>query len=440
MTTSRAAAESRTVLRQSRCSASRSVSSTSCVMPSTPFMGVRISWLMLARNSLFSREASWARRSRSTISPFCFSTSSILQVQLPGSFAHGVFQRAALPAGFVHAGTYQQRDNPGQRDRNDSAKPPCLPPRWNDAEGDRGRFLAPFTPAVPRSDLKTVCAGRQTGISNLAELGDCPTFVQPHQAVAEALILFTEETEARVGNEEIMVLVGDLGKRRWIANPVAESYRRDGGRWRLWNLWPSLRLEAGKTLQRADPDGPVRFRPKSVRRTVVPDKSILVGVDNPLSRGLHRHAGVRAGPQASLNVQAQKQNVVRGQAVFFGYVSHLYCTAGHPQPRQTEGFAVGHPDGSIAGLRDVRDGIDSQTVGGGQAHPRAAIPAKQAVAAAHPNPPLGIPKEAEIHGVFARAGRALALESQMRPHVGAAEESACRCSPKSDFRYPHRAR
>ena len=30
------------------------------VMPMTPFIGVRISWLMLARNSDFSRDASFA--------------------------------------------------------------------------------------------------------------------------------------------------------------------------------------------------------------------------------------------------------------------------------------------------------------------------------------------------------------------------------------------
>jgi hypothetical protein len=41
----------RTVSRYSRCSASTSVSSSSAVSPITAFIGVRISWLMLARNS-----------------------------------------------------------------------------------------------------------------------------------------------------------------------------------------------------------------------------------------------------------------------------------------------------------------------------------------------------------------------------------------------------
>ena len=40
-----------------------SVSSSSSVMPMTPFIGVRISWLMLARNSDFEREASTASAS-----------------------------------------------------------------------------------------------------------------------------------------------------------------------------------------------------------------------------------------------------------------------------------------------------------------------------------------------------------------------------------------
>ena len=41
----------------SRCSGESSVSARSCAMPSTPFMGVRISWLMLARNALLLRLA-----------------------------------------------------------------------------------------------------------------------------------------------------------------------------------------------------------------------------------------------------------------------------------------------------------------------------------------------------------------------------------------------
>ena len=50
----RLGAELRTVSAYSRCSAVSGVSSSSPVMPMTPFIGVRISWLMLARNSLFA--------------------------------------------------------------------------------------------------------------------------------------------------------------------------------------------------------------------------------------------------------------------------------------------------------------------------------------------------------------------------------------------------
>ena len=45
-------------------------------MPSTPFIGVRISWLMLARNWLFSFVASRAVASAFTSSTFLASTSS----------------------------------------------------------------------------------------------------------------------------------------------------------------------------------------------------------------------------------------------------------------------------------------------------------------------------------------------------------------------------
>ncbi len=55
MTINRESAESLTVSRYSRCSLERSVSSARSVIPITPFIGVRISWLMLARNSLLAR-------------------------------------------------------------------------------------------------------------------------------------------------------------------------------------------------------------------------------------------------------------------------------------------------------------------------------------------------------------------------------------------------
>ena len=58
MTSSSASPEETAVSAYSRCSGVRSVPSSSSVMPITPLSGVRISWLMLARNSDFEREAS----------------------------------------------------------------------------------------------------------------------------------------------------------------------------------------------------------------------------------------------------------------------------------------------------------------------------------------------------------------------------------------------
>ena len=58
-------AEDLTMPRYSRCSAVSSVSSASSVMPRMPFIGVRISWLMLARNSLLARLAASAAAVRS---------------------------------------------------------------------------------------------------------------------------------------------------------------------------------------------------------------------------------------------------------------------------------------------------------------------------------------------------------------------------------------
>ena len=57
MIVSSASAELRTVSVNSRCSESSDVSSKSPVIPTTPFIGVRISWLMFARNSLLAFEA-----------------------------------------------------------------------------------------------------------------------------------------------------------------------------------------------------------------------------------------------------------------------------------------------------------------------------------------------------------------------------------------------
>ncbi len=63
ITPSSASPEVAAVLASSRCSLSRSVCSRSSVIPITPLSGVRISWLMLARNSDFEREASTASAS-----------------------------------------------------------------------------------------------------------------------------------------------------------------------------------------------------------------------------------------------------------------------------------------------------------------------------------------------------------------------------------------
>ena len=62
MISSSDSADDLTVVRYSRCSAESRVCSASVVMPRMPLSGVRISWLMLARNALFVSVASSARR------------------------------------------------------------------------------------------------------------------------------------------------------------------------------------------------------------------------------------------------------------------------------------------------------------------------------------------------------------------------------------------
>ncbi len=60
MIVSSVSAEPRTWSAKSRWRVSSGVSSSSSVIPITPFMGVRISWLMLARNADFRSEAASA--------------------------------------------------------------------------------------------------------------------------------------------------------------------------------------------------------------------------------------------------------------------------------------------------------------------------------------------------------------------------------------------
>ena len=70
-------ADVRTVPRLSRWSAVSSLSSTRSVMPMMPFIGVRISWLMLARNSLLARLASIARSRAATSSSLTSLSSAV---------------------------------------------------------------------------------------------------------------------------------------------------------------------------------------------------------------------------------------------------------------------------------------------------------------------------------------------------------------------------
>ncbi len=60
---SRAAAEASATAAYRRCWASSGVPPSSASMPTTPFSGVRISWLMLARNSLLALLAATAAAS-----------------------------------------------------------------------------------------------------------------------------------------------------------------------------------------------------------------------------------------------------------------------------------------------------------------------------------------------------------------------------------------
>ncbi len=79
MTASRLTAERWTFSVRLRWRGVRSVASSSSAMPSTPFIGVRISWLMLARNSDLARLAASAA-SRALTSSVLASASVVIVV------------------------------------------------------------------------------------------------------------------------------------------------------------------------------------------------------------------------------------------------------------------------------------------------------------------------------------------------------------------------
>ena len=72
MTVSKDCAESRETFSIPRCSSVRGVSPISSIMPSTPLMGVRISWLIMARKADLARVARSAVSTASRKSSWVF--------------------------------------------------------------------------------------------------------------------------------------------------------------------------------------------------------------------------------------------------------------------------------------------------------------------------------------------------------------------------------
>ncbi len=77
MIESKLSPESRTVSAYFFCSSVRGVPSRSSVIPITPFMGVRISWLMFARKALLARFAASASSLAARSRPRAPSSSSL---------------------------------------------------------------------------------------------------------------------------------------------------------------------------------------------------------------------------------------------------------------------------------------------------------------------------------------------------------------------------
>ena len=124
MISSRANEESRTVVAMRFWSALSGVCLSSSIMPITPFIGVRISWLMVARNADFASLALWAASvsfSNSVRMRFC----SVMSILIPNILT-GLLSSSYTMA----AATFAQRTSrcPLRRKRNSDsiAKSNCI--------------------------------------------------------------------------------------------------------------------------------------------------------------------------------------------------------------------------------------------------------------------------------------------------------------------------
>ena len=157
---SRALEDCLTVSRYSRCSSLRSVSSAMSVIPITAFIGVRISWLMLARNSDFNRAASRARSraSASTSSARLRALMSSIVMTWPVTVSPS--ETSCLERADIH-----RVSPPGVRMRNSMAlsrsSPAATDQSWITASRSSG-WIAFFHPSPSAScgDMPAISAQR----------------------------------------------------------------------------------------------------------------------------------------------------------------------------------------------------------------------------------------------------------------------------------------
>ena len=163
MTCIRCSADSWTMVAHSSCSGVSGVSNSSVVMPSTPFIGVRISWLMRARNSLLARapdsaasrawrnSASWRMRAVTSVKkPVAPSSKGKIRSATTRSAPLHVERdvvggRRAVGVGPGGAGRGEGRAEGGQRDVERLAEHR----RARDAGRALGRVVPRLDPAVP---------------------------------------------------------------------------------------------------------------------------------------------------------------------------------------------------------------------------------------------------------------------------------------------------
>ena len=262
---SRICADERIVFVRCDCVADRVVRVSSSVMPTTPFIGVRSSWLMRSRKSLFARAASSSCRLLSTSSRVRSCTSASRR------------SRAATISRSLRRWSWTRRATKReQRERVQRVGPGRCPRCGVAMDRELERRLAPHRVGVRRAHLEHVIAWIEIRQRDAALRADVDPIVgEAGHAVGEPVVLGRREIEhAEVeGYDGAAIVELDAvaqPERRRARGPHAEHIHvRQRHARRLRILGQRRRIEDVEAAGSAEGHAPVA-QPESRRRTRTP--------------------------------------------------------------------------------------------------------------------------------------------------------------------------